>query len=206
MFCTDIGWRSQNPTADQQKKKKSSYFTVRRFSQSHISQYSSWVRIFKNSKNIKACLRYMISAQNKNCLFPLFKGRESGMWLWVSPVMCMYSTIGRSMFADPWGRAWARVHTSQDRLGCLITHSGTHMLIRQDKGRNTSSHTCNSYLSSAYKTDLEPEQNSLAVRKEWYFSCRKYHPSCRSHFSCYSSIPRACWHFMPTWSHSIFQE
>lgn len=146
----------------------------------------------------------MISAQSKNCLFPLFKGRESWMWLWVCPVMCMHSILIGSLQIHEGEHE--HIHPRTEVTGRLFTHSGTHRLIRQNEGRNTSSHTCNSYLSSVYKTDLESEWNSLAVRKQWYFSCRKYHPSCRSHFSCYSSIPHACWHFMPTWSHSIFQE
>lgn len=58
--------------------------------------------LWKTEKTSK-CVRsqYMISPQNKKYLFPLFRKRESWMWLWVCTMTRIHSImLGRLQFCD----------------------------------------------------------------------------------------------------------
>lgn len=141
-----------------QKNKKSSYFTVRRFSHSHISQHSSWVRIFQNSKNIKVCWRAQIHdscSKSKMSVPAALQKRE------LDAFAGLYNDVHAQhharKFADLWWRVQAYVHLSQDRSvrSHALSHSqGVHTLVEQDKGRNTSTHTCNSCFFFVYKIQI----------------------------------------------------
>lgn len=149
----------------------------------------------------------MLFVQNKKCLFPLLR-RASWMWLWVCTVTCMHSImLGSLQICDEW-HEHVFMYPRTKACDCMPTGILRHIHGGWAGWRQKHKYVHMQFLPflCIWNTDLEPERNNLAVRREWCFSCRKYHPSCKSHFSCCSSVACACWHVTLTWSHSIFQE
>ena len=150
----------------------------------------------------------MISVQNKKCLFPLLIKGESWMWLWVCTMTRMHSIMLGNLQIRDEEHEHVFMYPRTKACDCMPIRILRRTRVDQAgwRQKHKFAHTQFLPLLCTQSTALEPECNNLAARREWCFSCRKYHPSCKSHFSCCSSIPCACWHLMPTWSHSIFQE